>query len=318
MEVTWLFGEDRDTDIAQLLLGLFDGDDEAVCAVTTAAGIDDQACSALIQALARLVWEGRASRERLLALLDRFDREALVPIDSWAWFGWQEAVQLLGLTDWIERVQRGWEAGRLSVSFGDVDRQDWIERTRRPRSIRTIPKRFADDLLVPLDDPVKDVGWSADPAGGPGDPLSGDESRGWMWRFGGASLRITNEVPGVGRRVPDRARRWSGAHCRLRNICRRSSEVARQAHCSIRQSTMLTSPSCWPESSRSARECLRDDDELEPWITGDIAELRGALWAQGYLAGIEKRKARLAAADRPTTTGRAPDRARGRAAARSG
>jgi len=82
LEVAWLFGEDRGTDIAQLLLGLFDGDVEAVCTVTAAPGADDEARSALMQALARRVWEGRASRERLLELLDRFDREALAPIDT--------------------------------------------------------------------------------------------------------------------------------------------------------------------------------------------------------------------------------------------
>ena len=143
LEVNWLFGEERETDIAQLLLSLFDGDDDAVCAVAAAAGVDDEVRSALMQALARLVWEGRASRERVLALLDRFDREALAPVDSWAWFGWQEAIMLLGLTEWTERVQRGWEAGRLSSSFRDVDRQDWIEQTRKAAENPDDPKRFA-------------------------------------------------------------------------------------------------------------------------------------------------------------------------------
>ena len=52
------------------------------------------------------MWEGRASREALVELLDRFDREELAPPASWAWFGWRQAIMLLGLTDWIERVQR--------------------------------------------------------------------------------------------------------------------------------------------------------------------------------------------------------------------
>ena len=37
-EVAWLLGEDRATDIAQLLLGLFDGDAEAVCTVAADNG----------------------------------------------------------------------------------------------------------------------------------------------------------------------------------------------------------------------------------------------------------------------------------------
>ena len=42
----------------------------------------------LFQLLARLTWEGRAPRERLLDLLDRFDREEMAPAGDQAWMGW--------------------------------------------------------------------------------------------------------------------------------------------------------------------------------------------------------------------------------------
>ena len=61
-ELEWLFGEDRPTVIAQLLLGLFDGDDEAVAAVVAETGADDHVRAGLMMALARLAWEGCASR----------------------------------------------------------------------------------------------------------------------------------------------------------------------------------------------------------------------------------------------------------------
>jgi uncharacterized protein len=267
MEVTWLFGEDRDADIAQLLLGLYDGDDEAVCAVTTAAGIDDQTCSALIQALARLVWEGRASRERLLALLDRFDLESLLPIDSWAWFGWQEAVQLLGLTDWIERVQSGWEDGRLSVSFGDVDRQDWIERTRKAAEHPDDPKRFADDRLVPLDDPTADIGWSTDTPSRLGEAPNYDEVA-WL----------------------DMALFQSR---KAQNMCLEEADGLLTA--------LAAGPVRVPASESLAVDLLtRHHDAIErdlaagkarePWIY-DLGDLGGVLWARGYLAGVGARTA---------------------------
>ena len=105
LELEWLFGDDeRSMRISSLLLGLFDGDDAAVHAVVADPQVDADTRVALLEALARLAWEGRASREALVALLDRFDREELAPPDNWVWFGWHNAIMLLGLTDWIDRV----------------------------------------------------------------------------------------------------------------------------------------------------------------------------------------------------------------------
>ena len=168
LELEWLFGEDRTQVVTRLLLGLFDGDDAAVCAVAADPSVDGEVQSALMSALARLVWEGRASRERLLELLDRFDREALAEVGSLAWLGWQEAILLLGLTDWIERVQRGWDAGRLPWLQRDVDRQDWVEQTREAAAHPDDPERFVERSIVAIDDPVAEIGWSAEPASGPG------------------------------------------------------------------------------------------------------------------------------------------------------
>ena len=152
-ELEWLFGEDRGPSIWQLLLGLFDGNDAAVRELVADPEVDDDVRGALMQALAKLAWEGRASREELLALLDRFDDDALAPVDSTAWFDWQEAILLLGATDRIERVQRGWQAGRLEYSFGEIDRQDWLEQVRAAAEQPDDPQRFLTARLVPPDDP---------------------------------------------------------------------------------------------------------------------------------------------------------------------
>ena len=289
LELEWLFSEDdRVNRVARLLLGLFDGDDAAVRAVAADPEVDGDVRAGLLSALARLAWEGRASREALVDLLDRFDHEELAPPSSWAWNGWHDAIMLLGLADWIERAQRGWDAGRdVPTLERAVDRDDWIQRVHAAAEHPEDPQQFLDDLLMPFDDPVKDVGWWADPAGGPGDPLSGDELL-WLdvalWRR--VASGFTNEVPGVGRRIPDGARRWSGAIAAFGYLpaILGSSPTG----------TLFDTPEhdayvaeLLARKLATAARVLRDDDELEPWITGDIAELRGALWAQGYLAGIE-------------------------------
>jgi hypothetical protein len=173
----------------RLLLGLFDGDDAAVRGMAADPTADEDVRAGLLEALARLAWEGRASREALVELLDRFDREELAPPASWAWYGWHSAIMLLGLTDWIERVQRASDAGRMVPLFDrEVDRDDWLEGIRAAAEQPDDPQRFVSASLMPFDDPTKHLGWWPDPAGGPEDSLSEDEF-GWLdvalWRRAG-------------------------------------------------------------------------------------------------------------------------------------
>src|SRR5262249_49388732 len=138
--------------------------------------------------LARLAWEGRASREGLLALLDRLDDENSAPTDSWTWFGWQEAILLLGATDRIDRVQRGWGAGRLAASYRDVDRQDWLPRIRAAAEHPDDPRRFCGLELVPIEDPAQSVDWSASAPHKPGDAPD-DNELAWL------DLALLRSVP---------------------------------------------------------------------------------------------------------------------------
>ena len=193
IELEWLFGEDgRSSRVARLLIGLFDGDDEAVRALAADKDVDADVRGGLLEALARRAWEGRASREELVALLDRLDNDESVPSDSPIWFGWHTAIMLLGLTDWIERVERAYEAGRELPMFDrEVDRKDWLERIHAAAEHPEDPRLFVDDSLVPYDDPLNDLGWSADPASKPGEPLSPDETA-WLdlalWRRLGTAM----------------------------------------------------------------------------------------------------------------------------------
>ena len=64
LELEWLFGEDHVITVCQLLLSLFDGDDAAVCALAADVDAGEQVRSGLLTALARLVWQGSASRRK--------------------------------------------------------------------------------------------------------------------------------------------------------------------------------------------------------------------------------------------------------------
>jgi yecA family protein len=135
-----------------LLLSLFDGNVDPLYALIERLEIDQSVRSTLFDVLARLVWEGRIDRTRFLDLLDRVDRDARMPARDLAWLGWENAVMLLGLREFEDRVRRGWNAGR---GFSrDVDRRDWAERFARAVAE---PHRFLDEDIAPVDDAVEAV-----------------------------------------------------------------------------------------------------------------------------------------------------------------
>jgi len=284
IELEWLFGDDeRSMRISSLLLGLFDGDDAAVRAVAAEPEVDADTRVALLEALARLASEGRASREALVALLDRFDREELAPPDSWVWFGWHCAIMLLGLTDWIERVERAHEAGRTLPMFDrDVDRQDWLERIQAASDHPEDPQRFIDDYLVPYDDPVKDLGWSPDPAGGPGDPLTSDELA-WLdlalWRRLGTDTMCLE---------------WADGYLSALAVGPASVPPASYLPAILGAGAEFETPEhgayvaeLLARNLGSIESGLAEDGTSDQFINHVMGDLEGSLWVQGYLTCLE-------------------------------
>ncbi len=101
--------------------------------------------------IAWMVLRGRASREEFAAFLDRFDREATEDADDSAWYGWQAAISLLGLTEFEDRVRRGWEAGRLRHD-NDADREEFVGELHRAADRATDERLFEEYDLAPIGD----------------------------------------------------------------------------------------------------------------------------------------------------------------------
>ena len=284
LELEWLFGEDRIQAVTRLLLGLFDGDDAAVGAVAADPAVDSEVQSALMSALARLVWEGRASRERLLELLDRFDREGPAEPGSLAWLGWQDSILLLGLTDWIERVHSGWDAGRLPWLQRDVDRQDWLEQTREAAAQPDDPARFVERSIVPIDDPVTDIGWSAEPASRPGDPATSDELA-WLevllWRRVTKGTMCLEEVDGFLTALAVGPVRIPPAEF-LPVISGGSTDLPlfdSPEHDMLAGDLLVRQHAAIEAAVRQAKPIV-------PWINEAGDDLTGALWARGFMHGV--------------------------------
>jgi len=157
-ELERLFGDVLGDKGTPMLLALYDGDDDALYALIEDASVDGMVRWKLFETMARLVWEGRTPRERFVALIDRFDREALAPAGNPAWEGWQDAVYLLGLAEFEPRVRAGW-AGDRHAFHREVDAKDWLERLAAAVAAPDDPARFVERDIVPLDDPVAAIAW---------------------------------------------------------------------------------------------------------------------------------------------------------------
>jgi uncharacterized protein len=285
LEVDWLFGENRATTIARLLLGLFDGDDAALRALAADRETDGRARAAILGALARLVWEGRASREAMLDLLDQIDRDKQESQDSFMWYGWQSAVMLLGLTDWIERAQSAVDAGRDVPMFDrEVDRQDWLERIQAAAEHPEDPQRFIDDEIMPFDDPVDDMEWHASE---PTDALNQDELR-WLdvalWR------RLIARRDGIN---------FEGVDGYLTGLAAGPASVPAAKSVSLIWGEHATPPHFdTPEHDTfvttlldrhlaTIQRDLANGETIEPWIDDLLPTAKGGLWAQGYATAVQ-------------------------------
>ncbi len=287
IELEWLFSEDERTErVARILLGLFDGDDAAVLAVAADTTVDGETRAALLMALARLAWEGRASREALVDLLDRLDREELAEPGSWTWFGWQEAIMLLGLTDWIDRVDAAWEAGRdIPMQEREVDRDGWIECTQNAAERPDDPQRFIDERLLPYDDPTAELGWMAIPEGGFTDPLTADETA-WLdtflWRRVGTNTMPLEAADGFLTALA---------------VAPEREELSTYLPAMLGDDMVFDTPDHEGyvaellERHYAAIDMkLAMDEPIEPIINA-VVGIDGALWAQGYVSGVESCKA---------------------------
>lgn len=288
LELEWLFGDDeRIIRTARLLISLFDGNDTALLALVADTSVDGDVRSAALEALARLVWEGRASHDALVALLDRLDREVLAAEDSWVWHGWASAIMLLGLTEWKDRVAGAYEAGRQIPLFDrEVDRQDWLERTQAAAEHPEDGQRFVNALLSPYEDAVSDVGWYAEAVpDGPEDPLSGDEMA-WLdvalWRRAGTATMCLETADGFLTGLAAGPVRLAPSDC-LTAILGAGMIYDSPEHEAYIASLL-------GRRLASIEYLLAEDEDIEPELNRDMGDLEASLWATGYMLAIEKCK----------------------------
>ncbi len=157
-ELADLFAEHTPISLAQLMLSVWDGDADALFRLIEHADMSDEAKWALFDVLALLTFDGRIPRETTIAFLERYEAEGLVDEDSHLWWGWENAVAKLGLTQLEPALERVW----LKPAFAHLGSQSKAStlaclRTAAANPSDTAP--FEANDIRPIDDPAEALQW---------------------------------------------------------------------------------------------------------------------------------------------------------------
>jgi hypothetical protein len=120
-EVDDLLGVAMTETLPKILAGVFDGDTAALLDAIADIGIDESVRDSLFRAATFLTWEGRIPRHLFIAFIERFYNERTAPDGDMAWFGWMNAIALLGLRDMQPMVLAAHEMGALDDSFWEPE-----------------------------------------------------------------------------------------------------------------------------------------------------------------------------------------------------
>lgn len=154
-EVDYLLGDAETDHLPRIAAGMFNGDADALFDSIMDLRLADFTRDALLGAATFLAWEGRIDRERMIAFLRRFDTERLAPDQDMMWYGWLQAVALLGLRDLEPAVMAAWDRGAVPPKI--LERHEFLEDLERAERAPEDIQRFKDAYLGYIDDVVVDL-----------------------------------------------------------------------------------------------------------------------------------------------------------------
>ena len=154
-----LLGDAVTENLSGILAGLFDGDEQPLRQLVTAAdpGVHPFVRNAAMQALAFLAFERRIDRSAFEAFLLQFDEAKLVASDDDVmWHAWMTAVGALGVTSLEARVRAAFADGRIDPTWCDEEDFDDLLRAaiERPEDRSRLDDEqmgYLDDVLAALE-----------------------------------------------------------------------------------------------------------------------------------------------------------------------
>lgn len=151
-EVDYLMGDANPGHLPRIAAGMFNGDADALFDAIVDLRLEDFTRDSLLGAATFLTWDGRIDRERMIAWLRRFDAERLAPDQDLTWYGWLNAVALLGLRELEPAVMAAWDRGAIPPKI--LERRDFVEDLERAESAPEDIQRFKDAYLGYIDDVI--------------------------------------------------------------------------------------------------------------------------------------------------------------------
>jgi yecA family protein len=153
-----LFPDHASVSMARLMLGVWDGDADALFHMLEHADLQDNSRWTLFDVIARLTFDGRIPRERTATFLDRFESAPLADEDDNCWWSWEDAITRLGLTDLEPALHRVWTK-RTNHHQHQHDRDESLAELHRMAANPTDPTPFADNDITAIDDPADALAW---------------------------------------------------------------------------------------------------------------------------------------------------------------
>ena len=156
-EVAYLLGDANPGHLPRIAAGMFNGDADALFDAILDPRLEDITRDSLLGAATFLAWEGRVERERMVAFLHRFESERLAADKDLTWFGWSQAVALLGLRDLEAAVLAAWQRGSMPDKIFERDEftKDLARAERAPNDIQRFEDAhlgYIEDVVVALED----------------------------------------------------------------------------------------------------------------------------------------------------------------------
>jgi Protein of unknown function (DUF1186)/SEC-C motif len=190
-----LFGEGVTEGFSRIITGVFDGDVDALFEIIVDRSVGQYVREELLDAAAFLTWKGVIARDRMRALLEKFDQERLADDDDEAWVGWLKSIALLGFRDMAPLVYRSLEEGRAPAWV--IDRKNFDEMLAEAEAQPNDAERFGEFQIGYIDDVIDALEWSDSPE--PGEKGKAPFGGGSVWKL---AEPVTNPWRHVGRNDP--------------------------------------------------------------------------------------------------------------------
>ena len=199
-EIEYLLGDAITENLSKIVVGVFDGDSDALLAAIADSHIDEFARDALFGAAAFLAWNGQIDRDHLQQFLSRFYEERLAEDGDYAWSGWQETIALLGLRALQPIVHQAFRDGRIAADI--LSAEDFDSDLDAAENAPDDVARFQSAGTGYIEDVLAALEWTDSFDETLDETVANDGEDSWDDEWALPTMPITNPLRAVGRNDP--------------------------------------------------------------------------------------------------------------------